>query len=299
MAKGVFTTKITPSYKDIPEVQYHFGRALLDRVEKTINDKVIFYEPRRATADLSSRGGRQSYFAVATPVRIRPDPELADHFYCDIENYVDFVRPVRFDESDVYLESALQKADGSTNKGQFGQSVRLLPEHEFEAILAVGFADLLPNFSPSPEEEATADDEEPLIVDRPLVEMTTLKPFRDRAFRRAVRKAYDNRCAVTGLHLLSAKGNPEVQAAHIRPVADNGSDSVRNGLALTGTMHWLFDAGLISVAEDMKVLVAEKLVPPKVISLINPSGSITVPKDPARWPHPSFLAHHRTTYFKG
>lgn len=298
MAKGVLMMKAKPGYKDIPGVQYHFGSDLLERIQQTLNDGIIFYEPRRINSDPNSRGGRQAYFAVATPVQIRDDPELPDHYFCDLENYVEFLRPVKFVEGGTYYESELQKADGSTNKGRFGHSVRVIPDHEFEAIFAAGFAGLLPGTSPTTDQEID-DDEEPLVVDRPLVDMTGSKPFRDQAFRRGVRKAYDNRCAVTSLQLLSVKGNPEVEAAHIRPVKDRGSDSVRNGLALTGTMHWLFDAGLISVAEDMRILVAEKYIPPKVSALINASGFINLPKDPTRRPHQSFLAHHRTTYFKG
>lgn len=297
MAKGVLTIKAKPSYKDIPGVQYHFGRELLDRIEQTLNDGIIFYEPRRPSADLSSRGGRQAYFATATPFQIREDPELADHYFCDLKNYLEFLRPIGFVENGVYYESALQKADGSTNKGKFGQSVRIIPDAEFEAILTAGFAGLLA--SPIGDGQVADDDEEPLTIDRPLVELTGLKPFRTLAFRKGVREAYDNRCALTGLRLLNTKGNPEVQAAHIRPVKDKGSDSIRNGLALTGTMHWLFDAGLISVAEDMKILIAEKYVPPKVVQLINPTREINLPRDRTHWPHPSFLAHHRTVYFKG
>ncbi|MDP1632416.1 MAG: HNH endonuclease [Caulobacter sp.] len=297
MAKGVLTIKAQPSYKDIPGVQYHFGSDLLDRVRQTLNDKIIFYEPRRPSTDLSSRGGRQSYIAVATPTQIRPDPELADHYFCDLKNYLDFVRPVGFREGGSYYESRLQKADGSTNRGQFGQSVRIITDQEFDAIFAAGFADILSG-APSPDDPDGYDDD-PLVIDRPLVELTTLKPFRDRAFRRSVRQAYGNRCAVSGLAILDAKGNPEVQAAHIRPVRDNGSDSVRNGLALTGTFHWLFDHGIIAIADDMKILVAEKLLIPKLRSMINENGSLNLPNDSTKRPHPAFFEHHRNKYFLG
>jgi putative restriction endonuclease len=42
---------------------------------------------------------------------------------------------------------------------------------------------------------------------------------------------------MTGLRIFNGSGRAEVQAAHIRPVADNGPDSVRNGLALSSTIH--------------------------------------------------------------
>src|SRR3546814_13815841 len=54
-----------------------------------------------------------------------------------------FDHPIPFREIDHYYESALRKDDGSTNRGSFGRAVRSIPDHEFEAILAVGFASLL------------------------------------------------------------------------------------------------------------------------------------------------------------
>ncbi|MGH6673150.1 MAG: HNH endonuclease [Xanthobacteraceae bacterium] len=44
---------------------------------------------------------------------------------------------------------------------------------------------------------------------------------------------------MTGLQIINGGGRAEVQAAHIRPVAAGGFDSVRNGLALSGTIHWI------------------------------------------------------------
>lgn len=286
-------TKVTPSYRDVPEVEYHFPRSYLARVEQTIGDRIIYYEPRRISDGDETRGGRQAYFAMAEPVEIRSDPELADHFYCSVRNYIDFVEPVGFREGARYWESALKKEDGSTNRGAFGHSVRLLPEEEFAAIVTAGYpSDAAMRWAPSVIEGA-----EP--VARPLVELTTLRPFRDRAFRRTVRMAYGNRCAMTGLRLIGPTGNVEVQAAHIRGVAHKGSDSVRNGLALSGTIHWLFDQGLLSVADDRTILKAKKFIPPEIDQLINEDGLIAQPKDSAHWPHPSFLAYHREKVFVG
>jgi putative restriction endonuclease len=49
MAKAVFTTKVAPSYKDLPEERYHFPRTYLNFVEQTIGDYIVYYEPRRST----------------------------------------------------------------------------------------------------------------------------------------------------------------------------------------------------------------------------------------------------------
>jgi putative restriction endonuclease len=56
-------------------------------------------------------------------------------------------------------------------------------------------------------------------------------------------------------------GNAEAHAAHILPVVDGGPDIVQNGIALSGTIHWLFDYYLISLTEDHRLVVAENGVP--------------------------------------
>ncbi|MDB5651065.1 MAG: endonuclease family protein [Hyphomicrobiales bacterium] len=75
-----------------------------------------------------------------------------------------------------------------------------------------------------------AEEESVFEYERPMIEQTLTRPFRDQAFRRVVRDAYDSRCAISGLRLLNGGGRPEVQAAHIKAVEDRGPDSVRNGL---------------------------------------------------------------------
>jgi putative restriction endonuclease len=125
------------------------------------------------------------------------------------------------------------------------------------------------------------------------------RPFRDAAFATAVKAAYDNTCAITGLKILNGGGRPEVQAAHIRPVASLGPDSVRNGLALSGTLHWMFDRGLISLDADNAVLMARDRVPEEVQHLIGPDRNLRPPARPEFHPHPQFLEYHREHVFKG
>ena len=74
MAKAVLTTKVEPTYDDLPEERYHFPHIYLGQIEKAVGDWVIYYEPRRTSGLLSSRGGRQAYFATARLLRIEHDP---------------------------------------------------------------------------------------------------------------------------------------------------------------------------------------------------------------------------------
>ena len=96
MATGVFTTKLSPGYDDLPEERYHFPRTYLRQVEQTLGDTIVYYEPRRGTAEQSSRGGRQAYFAVARPQNITQDPRDTDLFYCHVSDYLDFDRVIGF-----------------------------------------------------------------------------------------------------------------------------------------------------------------------------------------------------------
>lgn len=299
MTKAVFTTKVVPGYKDLPEARYHFPRTYLNQVRQSVGDHVVYYEPRRSSVDLSSFGGRQSYFGVARVVDVVADRELADHYYALVDDYLDFDRPVPFAEGSEYYESALKKADGSTNKGAFGRAVRTIPDGEFDLILKAGFAPVL----------GQSDDGQPVTLpgmaephvpfERPIVEMTVLRPFRERSFMFNVRAAYSNRCAMTGLRLINGGGRPEVQAAHIQPVASNGPDSTRNGLALSGTVHWMFDRGLLSIGDDHKILVARNYVPEDATRLLNQNGLIHLPKDRTLYPNAQYLKFHRDNVFKG
>jgi len=150
----------------------------------------------------------------------------------------------------------------------------------------------LPGFA----EEQDAFGSAPLAGLRP--ETLTSRKHRDASFARQVKAAYGGRCAISRLELRNGGGRPEVEAAHIRPVARDGPDTVRNGLALSGTLHWMFDRGLISVAEDHRILISHNKVPSETADrLIAPERRLFLPDDPRHHPHPDYLRFHRETIF--
>ncbi|HSW41967.1 MAG TPA: HNH endonuclease [Patescibacteria group bacterium] len=74
---------------------------------------------------------------------------------------------------------------------------------------------------------------------------------RNAQFRRDVLAAYQNRCAISGFEVgpvATYQARRIIDAAHIRPVSLDGADHVTNGLALTPTLHRLFDEGLFTLA---------------------------------------------------
>lgn len=63
-----------------------------------------------------------------------------------------------------------------------------------------------------------------------------------RAFKALVMTAYGRRCAITGGRI-----GPVLEAAHIRPVSDQGENRLDNGLLLRSDVHTLFDAGYLGI----------------------------------------------------
>jgi putative restriction endonuclease len=316
MTKAVLTTKVSPVYDDLPEYRYHFPKTYLNQIGRAVGDWIIYYEPRRSTGELSSSGGRQVYFATARIERIFPDPMLADHFYAEVSNYLPFVRPVPFKEGTHYYEAILEKEDGSTNKGAFGRAARNLTDGEYDLIWQAGFAHVIgleartrPALDvpeePMPLAEGFAEGrsefyfDEPMEQDRRIIEQLVSRPFRDKAFSAAVKGAYLDTCAMTGLKIINGSGRSEVQAAHIRPVECRGPDSVRNGIALSATVHWIFDRGLLSIDDDYSLLLAKDRLPDTIERLLGGNSRLLLPKQPELRPHPKFLDYHRREVFKG
>jgi putative restriction endonuclease len=249
--KTVLTVRVGSGYGDILEERYHFPATYLNQITAGLGDQFIYYEPRRDSEGSSSGGGRQAYFALGRLAEISPDPNRSDHYFVSVDNFLPFVHEVPFRIGSTYYESALRKPDGNTNRGAFGRAVRNLPDHEFELIVRQGFGSEIPKTDPrEPATDVAGFAEEEADFVRPVVEVTSSRFFRDHVFARNVQSAYDGTCAVTGLKIVNGGGRTEAQAAHIKPVAQMGPDSTQNGIALSGTIHWMFDRGLISVDDD-------------------------------------------------
>lgn len=293
VVKAVFTTRIDSHYDDAPEQRYHFPRRYLDRVRQTVGDLIVYYEPRR-------NGGRQVYFAAARVTRVEPDSQRENHFYAYVDQFIQFPRPTGFRELGGTYEAALSKADESTNKGAFGNAVRLLAPSEFEAIVNAGMTMPVLHSDVASFELAEGQD----AFQRPIEEVVLNRRVRDRAFASLVRSTYDSTCALTGLRLINGGGRSEIEAAHIQPVGDghDGPDSVRNGLALSRTLHWMFDRGLVALDDDGRVLMAKPrkddgLDP--VRRLLHPDGYARLPSDARLKPLDRYLRYHREAIFKG
>ncbi len=302
MAKGVFVHRADSVYDDFPEERYQFPKRYLKRVSPCEGDWIVYYEPRGG-------GGRLGYNAIAKVQEIIPDPSISDMFIAVIEagSYLPLEQFVSFRSINGFLESGLAKPDGRLNGGLIQWAVRPISDRDFARILQAGFPDedqLLPRTDQAaepPTETGLSEVQDGFGEDseRVRVAQTISRINRSRVFRRHVLDAYDSCCAITGLKLINGHGRAEVEAAHIKPVEHNGPDVVRNGLALSGTAHWMFDRGLISLSDDAEILVSRQANDPEQIwNLIRKTGKATFPDTPFQRPHPTYLSWHRENCFK-
>jgi putative restriction endonuclease len=298
MGFGVFIHRSDSIYDDSPAEQYQFPRQYLGRVNDCMGQWIIYYEPRKVT---ETRG----YFAVAKVERVIPDPGVAGMYLAIIEpgSYLDFVNPVPFSNAAGVIERGVLNEQGRIS-GRAQAAVRALSSDDFNRILAVGLDEqepLLPRVGEAAVVHGLQEEQAPFGFEqtRERVSYLSSRIIRDRVFRRAVLRAYDERCAVSGLKLINGGGRAEVAAAHIRPVEANGPDIVSNGIALSGTAHWMFDRGMISLSDDLEILISRHANDHGGMrAFLNKSGRAMLPTRAFERPHPHFLQWHREHCFK-
>ncbi len=307
--KAVFDTKPNSGYDDEIVRRYHFPTQsnYMAAAQAALGDWIVYREPQR-------NGGRRAYIAVARVLSIEPDRLRRDHASAVIGEYLPFDRPVAFiGQGDGYWETHLRAIANPSRVGAAlqGKAMRPLIDADFSAIVTAGLSQTL-----APEnairlgltdlqtsevaEAASHFDHGPapgLDQVRRVELMLVNRKIRDASFRRQVCEAYEDRCAVTGLRIINGGGRSEVQAAHIWGVGDGGPDVVQNGIALSGTIHWLFDRHLISMTDEYRLLVSHNKVPSELRPLFERQlDRIHLPNDERLWPHQSYVQRHRERF---
>lgn len=296
MTKGIFLFREDSIYDDRPWEVYQFPRPYLSRASQMVGDWVIFLEPTKA--------GKKGYHAVAKVSQITPDPRFADMYLAviDPETYLEFDRDVPFQSDGAYPERSVLNEQGRIS-GRAQAAVRTIPEADFNRIISMGLETqepLLPRVDDAPLLEKVFDHQTPFVYDEDKTKVLTMRTVRDRVFRSKVLKAYGSRCALTGFKFINGGGRAEVEAAHIKSVGAKGPDVVQNGLALSGTIHWMFDRGLVGVADDRQILLSNHINDVDgVRKILNVDGRAIFPEQASERPDPRYLQWHRKQCFKG
>lgn len=123
--------------------------------------------------------------------------------------------------------------------------------------------------------------------------------FNSSLFHDLVMNAYQYKCAITGKVIRYKDYNVDLynlEAAHIKPQAHQGTFLPCNGIAMSRDMHFAFDKGFFTINDDYTILVSEKLKDSWFYEEYN-GKKMFVPKEPFYQPQKLFLKHHREKVF--
>lgn len=102
------------------------------------------------------------------------------------------------------------------------------------------------------ESQIVSEQSEQLLAD---AYETAKRKGRSAKFQIRIVDGYQHTCALTGYRCFTDEGATVVDAAHIDSWADSENDELGNGLALSKTAHWMFDEGLWSVTDDLRIVI--------------------------------------------
>lgn len=116
-------------------------------------------------------------------------------------------------------------------------------------------------------------------------------------FRVVVTEAYRRRCAITGESTL-----PVLEAAHIRPFAEQGPHEPSNGLLLRSDFHKLFDLGLVTVTPSYQIEVSSRIKEEwfngKAYYRLHGQTLASIPEQVADRPSAAWLQWHNERRFR-
>ncbi len=120
-------------------------------------------------------------------------------------------------------------------------------------------------------------------------------------FKRLIPKIYKYTCCISGMSInTNFNASSLIEACHIKRFSVSFDDSISNGLALCPTLHKAFDAGILSISADHKVIISNKInerESPQSISRYA-GWTILLPENSAHLPNPENLKWHLENVFE-
>lgn len=119
--------------------------------------------------------------------------------------------------------------------------------------------------------------------------------FNSVLFRDLVMNAYGYKCAITG-KVIRYKDLFNLEAAHIKPQAHQGTFLPCNGIAMSRDMHFAFDKGFFTIDDNYNVVVSEEMKDNWFYKEYN-GKRIFIPAEQFYRPNLTYLKHHRENVF--
>lgn len=311
MRAVVLESFVGSDYEDSP-TSYEFPSRYLRQLDPLTQGEsiiAVIYEPRGDGA------GRMAYVGWAT-LQIPPSPSgrtnaRGEPLYvvAYTSRYRDFDRAVPRNLNGEPVETWLRQlpVGRSRNVATFGRAVRSLQPEDLETIFRFGFAS---DLDTEPIYPNAGEVSQPALQVQERATRIVAVAQREATFRDNVLESYQRRCAITGFS--AGTQSPSrmyglLDIAHIKPVWAQGPDAVANGLALTPTLHRLFDRGLFTLdySDGRPVIITSPRLDQAMIQspdetsrlLIATGRQLLLPDNRVEWPHPDALAYHRREVF--
>jgi putative restriction endonuclease len=306
----VLESFVGSNYADSPD-SYEFPPQYLRLFEPLTRGEsivAVIYEPRG-----DRNLGRMAYVGWTT---LREPPTLSGRTnargqtlnrvqYAD--RYREFDRIVPREATGTPIETWLRGLERgrARNVATFGRAVRPLIEEDLRLIMSIG----VPNGVERLNLELPADHEfaEAIPIEERSRRLISVIQ-REARFRDDVLAAYEHRCSLSGLAVGTSPSRAYglLDAAHIRPVGSQGADQVANGLALTPTLHRMFDKGLFTLAyrgSALQVRMSPQLRPEMIHGSegfelrLSDGLEVAVPDTQAARPSREALDYHHSQIF--
>ena len=247
----VLESYVGSDYADSPD-SYEFPPQYLRLFEPLSRGEplvAVIYEPRGDRNE-----GRVAYVGLATLESPPVDSGRRNargqvlHRVAYADRYREFDRVVPREATGEPVETWLRplQRGRERNVATFGRAVRPLIETDLQLIMSLGFPNGVERLNvEAPPEHQFAEAVTTAERSRRLI--TAVQ--REARFRDDVLSAYEHRCSLSGLSVGASPSRAYglLDAAHIRPVGSQGADTIANGMALTPTLHRMFDKGLFTL----------------------------------------------------
>ncbi|RZK17441.1 MAG: HNH endonuclease [Flavobacterium sp.] len=158
---------------------------------------------------------------------------------------------------------------------------------------------ILAKYEQKPFEEVTEIETSDLPIHGKIREALVKVRVNQAFFRKSVLLSYKSQCCVTGLTV------PELLvASHIIPWATNIKEACNpeNGLCLNSLHDKAFDNGLLTISDDFRIRISDKLLMRKndeaILKYFIPYHERMLIKPTRFLPKQEFLEYHRTQIFK-
>lgn len=119
-------------------------------------------------------------------------------------------------------------------------------------------------------------------------------------FKRVVPQIYDYTCCISGMRIISGYDIQMVDACHIVPFAVSHNDTISNGISLSPNLHRAFDRGLITLSNELRVIVSSSFTENAAYSSIKvyDGKEIVLPLEKNYHPALENVEWHRREVFK-